>query len=130
MPFAPAVDDESQGWATGWTEQGAMSNWDESGVLAATLSALPDPVILIDGRATVLLFNDIAAKVWPSLARAWPLSFTLRAPAVVDAVERVLAGERCVVATYSERVPVERFYEFRVTAVTPPSGGPTPRNQP
>src|SRR4051812_34111207 len=107
-----------------------MTNWDEAGVLAATLSALPDPVILIDSRATVLLFNDTAAKVWPSLAQAWPLSFTLRAPAVVDAVERVLGGERCVVATYAERVPVERFYEFRVTAVTQPSGAPAPRNQP
>src|SRR4051794_38959525 len=107
-----------------------MTDWDDSGVLAATLSALPDPVILIDQRATVLLFNQAAAKVWPSLSKGWPLSFTLRAPVAVEAVERVLAGERCVVATYSERVPVERSYEFRVTTVTAPDGSLAPRSQP
>src|SRR3954453_10606889 len=107
-----------------------MTAWDDGGVLAATLSALPDPVILIDGRATVLLFNEAAARVWPSLAKGWPLSFTLRAPAAVEAVERVLSGERCVVATYAERVPVERFYEFRVTAIALPEDRPAPRNHP
>ena len=57
-------------------------------ILASTLSALPDPVILIDGRGTVLLFNRAAADVWPSLAKGWPLSFTLRAPSIVEGVEQ------------------------------------------
>lgn len=90
---------------------------ENDGVVAAVLSALPDPVILIDRRATVLLFNTAAGRVWPSLAAGWPLSFTLRSPAIVEAVERVLRGEPSLVGEYAERVPVERLYEFRVTAI-------------
>jgi two-component system phosphate regulon sensor histidine kinase PhoR len=99
-------------------------------ILAATLSALPDPVILIDGRATVLLFNHAAAQVWPSLAQAWPFSFTLRAPAIVEAVEAVLRGAPDIVSDYAERVPVERLYEFRVTAIAAPAGEAPGRNRP
>jgi two-component system phosphate regulon sensor histidine kinase PhoR len=99
--------------------RGARTVLEDDGVLAAVLSALPDPVILIDGRATVLLFNEAAARVWPSLARAWPLSFTLRSPAIVEAVDRVLRGEASVIGDYAERVPVDRLYEFRVTAIAP-----------
>jgi two-component system phosphate regulon sensor histidine kinase PhoR len=109
---------------------GGKTVLEDDGVLAATLSALTDPVILIDGRATVLLFNEAAARVWPSLQRGWPLSFTLRAPAIVEAVDRVLQGEASVVADYSERVPVERLYEFRVTAIAPAALAASPRSQP
>jgi two-component system, OmpR family, phosphate regulon sensor histidine kinase PhoR len=103
---------------------------DDDSVLAATLSALPDPVILIDGRGTVLLFNEVASRTWPSLAKGWPLSFTLRAPAIVAAVEQVLAGGQAIVAEYSERVPVERLYEFRVTPVSTVARTSALRSQP
>ena len=108
---------------------GAKSVQDDD-ILAATLSALPDPVILIDGRATVLLFNRAAADVWPSLAQGWPLSFTLRAPAIVEGVDQVLRGGPDVVSDYAERVPVERLYEFRVTSIPTSNGEAAGRSRP
>jgi two-component system phosphate regulon sensor histidine kinase PhoR len=96
----------------------ALEGFDAGGIVAATLGAIADPVILTDGRGTVLLFNPAAAEAWPSLSTGWPLSFSLRAPDIVSAVERVLAGEAAVTGEYSERVPVERVYAMRVTAIT------------
>jgi two-component system, OmpR family, phosphate regulon sensor histidine kinase PhoR len=90
---------------------------DGDSLAAATLGALVDPLILTDSKGTVLFFNKAAAAAWPALEAGWPLSFTLRSPDVVSAVERVLSGERLVEGEYAERVPVERVYDMRVTAI-------------
>jgi two-component system phosphate regulon sensor histidine kinase PhoR len=106
----------------------ALEGFDTGGIVAATLGAIADPVILTDGKGTVLLFNTAAGAAWPSLTLGWPLSFSLRAPDIVSAVERVLAGEKSVTGEYAERVPVERVYAMRVTAIA--AQGPPARNRP
>ena len=87
-------------------------------LLSNSLDALSDPVILIDGRKTILFFNKAAGLAWPSLVIGMPLSFTLRAPDLVEALDHVIAsqdGERDGV--FSERHPVERDFSFRVRNV-------------
>lgn len=88
-------------------------------LLTECLEAISDPVILIDGRKAVIYFNDAAQRAWPTLAKMAPLSFVLRAPDLVDALDDVISQrvEKCE-GQFSERHPVERDYSFRVRAIT------------
>jgi two-component system phosphate regulon sensor histidine kinase PhoR len=85
----------------------------------ALLESLPDPAIIIDKRALVLFANQPARSLLPTLKIGNPLSFTLRAPDVLDAVEDVLAGTPIADVEYIERVPVERSFNVRIAALTP-----------
>ena len=87
-------------------------------LLIDCLEALPDPVILIDGRKVVLFFNEAAARAWPSLVKLTPLSFVLRAPDLVAALDEVISRRIDESdGQFSERHPVERDYSFRVRSV-------------
>lgn len=78
------------------------------------LESMPDPAIVIDQRSLVLYGNDEARRLLPSLKVENPLSFSLRAPDVLDAVEVVLAGGPAQDVAFVERVPVERAFDVRV----------------
>ena len=83
-------------------------------LLPEVLNALSDPVILVDGRKVVTFSNNAALAAWPSIVKGAPLSFALRAPDVIDAIDRVLAGIAPVVrGTMTERLPVERLFDFQ-----------------
>ncbi len=101
-----------------------------SSLLSEALEALPDPVILVDGRKVIVFINQAARLVWPALVVGAPLSFTLRAPDLIDALDAVLrdgALER--EGAFSERLPVERDFSFRVRAFST-SPAATPRTAP
>ncbi|MFM8608771.1 MAG: ATP-binding protein [Hyphomicrobiales bacterium] len=84
-------------------------------LLLESLDALSDPVILIDQRKTIIHFNKAASEAWSALAMGAPLSFTLRAPDLVEAIEEVLADRmRECEGIFSERHPVERDFSFRI----------------
>ena len=54
-------------------------------------SNIPDPVILVDGRVTVVEANAAARALLPGLRAGQPLSFGLRSPDVLGAIDAVLA---------------------------------------
>jgi len=84
-------------------------------ILSECLNALADPVIVVDARKTILFFNKAAGTAWPSLVNAMPLSFTLRAPDLVDALDSVIAERNHEHdGIFSERHPVERDFSFRI----------------
>jgi two-component system, OmpR family, phosphate regulon sensor histidine kinase PhoR len=82
------------------------------------LDVLPDPTVVVDQRGLVASFNREAALVFPALTLNHPLSFAIRSPDVLDAVEDVLAGKtsRSHVELV-ERVPVDRVFEVIVVAI-------------
>jgi two-component system, OmpR family, phosphate regulon sensor histidine kinase PhoR len=82
------------------------------------LDVLPDPTVVVDQRGLVASFNREAALVFPALTLNHPLSFAIRSPDVLDAVEDVLAGKtsRSHVQLV-ERVPVDRVFEVIVVAI-------------
>lgn len=82
------------------------------------LDALTDPVILIDSRKVVVRANSAAHKVWAGLANDIPLSFTLRMPDLIEAVDHVLARGGSQSGELIERSPVERVYHFDVTGLS------------
>ena len=92
-------------------------------VAEALLANIPDPVILIDRRAVVLEANPAARALLPALRLRHPLSFALRAPDVIDAIEDVLRTGAPTKTTYAVRVPTERAFEVQIGALPMPDGG-------
>src|SRR5262249_25674945 len=85
------------------------------GLIDAMLAGLPDPVVALDRDGIVVAFNRRAAGLAPALrrgARAW---FALRMPEVVAAIRQAIASGQPQGVEFTERVPVDRWYEAHVT---------------
>jgi two-component system phosphate regulon sensor histidine kinase PhoR len=78
---------------------------------------LPDPVIALDGNARVLAFNDRARLLAPALRRGEPVSLALRMPELIEAIGRACTGGEEQRVQYSERVPLDRWFETVVMPV-------------
>lgn len=85
--------------------------------LTVCLDAVPEPLIIIDGRALVVFANEAARASLPNCKENNPVSFAIRAPLVLNAVDQVLRGEDVMSVEYHERVPVERFFEVTVAPI-------------
>jgi len=83
-------------------------------VAETLLANIPDPVILVDRRAVVVEANKAAHHLLSSLTAGHPLSFALRSPDVLDAIERVQRDREPLRVEYSERIPTERVFEVQI----------------
>ena len=88
------------------------------------IAAFPDPVIALDRDGTVLAFNDAAARVAPALRAGEPAVFALRMPAVIDAIRRAAATGAAQRAEFSQRVPVDQWYEAHVRPIEREAAAP------
>lgn len=79
--------------------------------LNAVLDAISSPTILIDHRGMVVHTNAVALKAFPGLRQGHPVAFSLRAPAMLAAIEAVLRGAQDSQTELSERIPVERSFD-------------------
>jgi two-component system, OmpR family, phosphate regulon sensor histidine kinase PhoR len=86
--------------------------------LQAMLAGLADPVIAIGRDGRVVAFNEPARALAPALRHGEPVSLALRMPELSEAVARVFAESVPQRFQYSERVPVDRWFE----AVAAPVG--------
>ncbi|HEX2216321.1 MAG TPA: ATP-binding protein [Xanthobacteraceae bacterium] len=82
--------------------------------VAALIAGLPDPVVVLDGEGVVMAMNAPAAAAAPGLRRGEPALLALRIPALIDAVRRAASTGEAQRAEFSERVPVDRWYEAHV----------------
>lgn len=87
--------------------------------LQMLLAGLPDPVVAIDTRGTVVALNERARTIAPALRPDAPALLALRAPALNEAVRRAIATRQPQQARFSERVPVERWLEVHVIPASP-----------
>ncbi len=86
--------------------------------LQRLLDVLPDPMMVLDRRGLLVSFNTEAAAVFPQLRRDEPLSFAMRSPDVLDALEHVLAGDtQRKRVEIVEQVPVDRAFEVVISAL-------------
>ncbi|MGO4704932.1 ATP-binding protein [Microvirga sp. 2MCAF38] len=85
------------------------------GVADTLLAHIPDPVILVDRRAIVVEGNEAAKTLLPGLQTMQPLSFALRSPDVLGAIDTVLETGEPLKTEYSERVPAERAFEVHAS---------------
>jgi two-component system phosphate regulon sensor histidine kinase PhoR len=85
--------------------------------LAAVIAGLPDPVIALDRNARVLTLNERALSLAPALRRGEPVSLALRMPELIEAIGRAYASGQEQRVEYSERVPLDRWFEMIVVPV-------------
>ena len=75
--------------------------------------ALPDPSIIIDRRSIIVHMNAPASRHFPGVATGNPIAFTMRFPALLNAIEQArTAGAQQV--ELHQTVPTETWYKAMV----------------
>jgi two-component system, OmpR family, phosphate regulon sensor histidine kinase PhoR len=87
----------------------------------AILNAIAEPIIILDKNAVVILANTAAKLRLPNIAYNNPISFGLRDPSVLEAVESAQKGVTSIVQ-YNERNSIEYFYDVSITPIENPVG--------
>ncbi|MCC6947398.1 MAG: histidine kinase [Bradyrhizobiaceae bacterium] len=85
--------------------------------LAAVIGALPAPALLVDRRGTILVGNDAAVSSLGPVRRGEPISFTVRAPEVIEALRMAATDGKVRRVEFTDRVPVERTLEAHVVPI-------------
>lgn len=81
------------------------------------IAALPDPCIVVNRRAVVVMHNAHAMSALPGLRIGDPLAFALRVPSLTEALRSVLAGGLGHILNFTDPVPLERTFEAHLTPV-------------
>ncbi|HEY7458194.1 MAG TPA: ATP-binding protein [Xanthobacteraceae bacterium] len=84
--------------------------------LGAVIGALPGPALLVNRRGTILVGNDAVVATLGPVRRGEPITFTVRAPEVIEALRAAIDGTPRRVQ-FTERVPVERTFEANVVPI-------------
>ncbi len=95
-----------------------------SDILDAVISAVPDPVVVLDHEGRVTAFNAEAVALAPALRRGAPASMALRMPELVEAVRAAVSTGKLQRVEFSTRLPSPRFSEAFVELVPPAAGAP------
>ncbi len=116
------------GWLTGRKERAADAAVDnaaaaEGQLLDALIASLPDAAIVLDRETRVLAFNAAARVIAPALARGAAASLALRVPEVVEAVREVAASQEPRSVEFSQRVPIDRWFQAHIRPVGAPTSG-------
>jgi two-component system, OmpR family, phosphate regulon sensor histidine kinase PhoR len=79
--------------------------------LRAMVSGLPDPVIALDRDGRVIALNEPARALAPALRQGEPVTLALRMPELTEAIDRACTRGEPQRVEYSERVPLDRWFE-------------------
>src|SRR5579863_890758 len=83
-------------------------------LIRSLAEAMPHAVVVIDRYDRILAANSGAHAILPGLQMDIPLARTLRAPDVLDAIDRVREDARSQRVVWSEKFPVERLFEVNI----------------
>ncbi|WP_334176228.1 ATP-binding protein [Pseudoxanthobacter sp.] len=93
--------------------------WPDGG-MRLVVEAIPEPCYLADARGRVRCSNAAASATFGAIQPGDPFSFRLRAPVVLEAIDRVAAGEPATRIGWSERVPTDRWFEAYIAPIALP----------
>ena len=82
----------------------------------AMVASVPDPIVLVGPGGHVAETNAAAHATFPTLRLGYPLSYALRAPAILDAVAAAVPGTT-VSVEHLTRVPTERTFDVQITGI-------------
>ncbi|HYY85142.1 MAG TPA: hypothetical protein VE686_11680, partial [Beijerinckiaceae bacterium] len=82
----------------------------------AMVANVPDPIVLVGPDGHVAETNAAAHATFPTLRLGYPLSYALRAPAILDAVAAAVPGTT-VSVEHLTRVPTERTFDVQITGI-------------
>lgn len=86
-------------------------------VAEAILAALPDPLIVLDGRRRIVCANRAARTLLGPLAKTRDLATALRDPAVLAAADAVLRGAESHSVDFALAVPTARELRARIARI-------------
>ncbi|GGB51370.1 two-component sensor histidine kinase [Roseibium aquae] len=101
--------------------------WPGTG-MKVTADALANPCFIADGRGIIRYVNKAAAKNHAGVKPGDPLSFSLRAPSLLEAFDRVCVSASPERIVWMEKVPTEAWYEAHLSPIyLPGSSGAAER---
>lgn len=93
----------------------------ERAAAEAVIAAVPDPLILLDGRRQIVRANAPASALIGAVSGPRDLAVALRNPSVLAAADTVLRGEPASVVDFAVSVPIERQLRARFARIDRPS---------
>jgi len=105
-------------WARAWRQKLQMREA-ELNAAQTVLTALPDPLILLDERRRIVRANTAANELLGMRLVERDLAVALRHPAVLAAADAVVRGEAARVVEFDVTTPVERHLSARLAALRP-----------
>ncbi|MES0879982.1 ATP-binding protein [Roseibium sp. SCP14] len=113
------------------TQRERRRMWPGTG-MKVTVDALPTPCFVADGRGITRYVNTSAQAAYEGVKPGDPLSFSLRAPSLLEAFDRVCATARTERISWIEKVPTETWYEAHIAPIYMPgsSGQETGTHRP
>ncbi|MBO6758413.1 MAG: two-component sensor histidine kinase [Roseibium sp.] len=104
--------------------------WPGTG-MKVTVDALASPCFVADGRGITRYVNKAAAKYYGGVRPGDPLSFSLRAPSLLEAFDRVCSTGSAERITWTDKVPTEAWFEAHLAPIyMPGSAGAQDRSGP
>lgn len=102
--------------------------WPGTG-MKVTVDALPTPCFVADGRGITRYVNRQAQSAYEGVKPGDPLSFSLRAPSLLEAFDRVCSTGAAERINWIEKVPTETWYEAHIAPIYMP-GNAVPERKP
>lgn len=102
----------------------AVTPWPETG-MKHLADAFPDACFLVDRRGVTRYANAAARARFGQVHPGDPISFRLRSPALLEALERVIAGEAARRIEWSEKGQTEQWLEAHIAPVASVGDGAT-----
>ena len=93
-------------------------------LLDASVSGMPDPVVVLGQDGLVIAFNAQASAIAPALQRGEPASIALRMPELVEAIRGATLTGRAQRIEFSARLPSPRWSEAFVAPITVTGSSP------
>lgn len=96
--------------------------WPGTG-MKVTVDAMPTPCFVADARGITRYINKAAQDYYGAMRPGEPLSFSLRAPSLLEAFDRVGASGSAESISWTEKVPTEAWFEAYLSPVYMPGAG-------
>ena len=93
--------------------------WPGTG-MKMTVDALPSPCFVADSRGITRYVNQAALSQYGDVKPGDPLSFSLRAPSLLEAFDRVCTNDKAERISWTEKVPTEAWFEAHLSPVRMP----------
>lgn len=92
--------------------------WPDAG-MKRIADALHNPCFIVDARGITRYVNRAASERFGNPHPGDPVSFRLRSPGLIEALDRVIASGEAQRIEWSEKVPTEQWLEAYVSPVAP-----------
>ena len=102
--------------------------WPGTG-MKVTVDALPTPCFVADGRGITRYVNKEALATYDGVKPGDPLSFSLRAPSLLEAFDRVCSTGGAERINWIEKVPTETWFEAHIAPIYMPGSGSQERSR-